>query len=91
MQGSAEKNYKIQVVSDLHTYTSCPWNLVQWNISLIRSLYSGPTDECTHFIDSNSILVGNDRIIWMGNPSGLYTATLGFCHFFIKRYGYNLF
>ena len=77
MQGSVGDQSGVQMVSDLLTHTPYSWNPVRWNVSLVRSLYSGPTAHCI-LSTPISIVTGNDTIIWMRGNSGSYTAKSGF-------------
>ena len=77
MQASVGNQSGVQVVSDLLTHTPYSWNLVQWNSSLVRSLYSCPTAHCI-ISTPISIVTGNDTIIWMRGTSGSYTVKSGF-------------
>ena len=73
MQGFDGNQSGVQVVSDLLTHTPYSWNPVQWNASLVISLYSGPTAHCI-LSTPIPIVTGNDTIIWMRGNSGSYTA-----------------
>ena len=77
MQSGSHSQDSYLRVADLLLHSRFSWNPIQWNSSLVRSLYS-PQDAAKILATPISLSNSDDFLSWHGSPTGTYTARKGF-------------